>query len=78
MWQLVLSLPNNSFKYWYKILYELIDCVLQLTSEFGTNHVYNVDTFNELTPPSGDLTYLASLGQSIFRTMTNADSEAIW
>lgn len=68
----LLSPDDNLFhKIGYTFLTELI-------SEFGTNHVYNVDTFNELTPPSGELTYLASLGQSVYRTLASADSEAIW
>jgi alpha-N-acetylglucosaminidase len=40
--------------------------------------VYNCDSFNENTPPTGDLTYLANVGQSIYKAMTDSDPDAIW
>lgn len=49
-----------------------------MTGEFGTDHVYNCDTFNELLPPSGELKYLADIGKSVFAAMTDADEEAVW
>lgn len=49
-----------------------------MISEFGTDHVYNCDSFNENTPTSGDLTYLSNVGQSIFKAMNDTDPEAIW
>jgi alpha-N-acetylglucosaminidase len=52
--------------------------LLEQTSEFGTDHVYNCDSFNENTPPTGDLTYLANVGQSIYKAMTDSDPDAIW
>ncbi|XP_044254830.1 alpha-N-acetylglucosaminidase isoform X2 [Tribolium madens] len=47
-------------------------------SEFGTDHMYNCDSFNENVPTSGDLTYLANVGKSIYKAMTDTDSDAIW
>ncbi|CAD5123242.1 DgyrCDS11599 [Dimorphilus gyrociliatus] len=46
--------------------------------EFGTDHVYNTDTFNEMTPRSGDSAYLRSAGKAVFNAMTIADPQAIW
>ncbi|KAJ8976546.1 hypothetical protein NQ317_011809 [Molorchus minor] len=48
------------------------------TAEFGTDHVYNCDSFNEVDPHTSDLTYLSNVGKSIYGAMTAADPEAIW
>ncbi|XP_056649230.1 alpha-N-acetylglucosaminidase isoform X2 [Diorhabda sublineata] len=48
------------------------------TKEFGTDHVYNCDSFNENDPYTTDLTYLSNVGQSIFAAMTAVDPEAVW
>jgi len=40
--------------------------------------VYNVDTFNEVTPPSTDPEKLKLLGESIFKVLTSEDEDAIW
>ncbi|XP_064109199.1 alpha-N-acetylglucosaminidase-like isoform X2 [Macrobrachium nipponense] len=50
----------------------------EMTSEFGTDHLYNCDTFNEMTPQSSDSAYLRSVGASVFSAMTKADPNAIW
>jgi alpha-N-acetylglucosaminidase len=44
----------------------------------GTDHFYNSDPFNEMTPPAKDLTYLKNVGQSIFKSMITEDPEAKW
>ncbi|KFM79407.1 Alpha-N-acetylglucosaminidase, partial [Stegodyphus mimosarum] len=46
--------------------------------EFGTNHIYNVDLFNEMPPPSNDTVYLQSCAKSAFKTLVAADPKAIW
>ena len=48
------------------------------TSEFGTNHIYNTDTFNEMRPRSSDPAYLSSASKAVFDGMTAADSNATW
>uniref|UniRef100_A0A1B6LQJ1 Alpha-N-acetylglucosaminidase n=1 Tax=Graphocephala atropunctata TaxID=36148 RepID=A0A1B6LQJ1_9HEMI len=50
----------------------------EMIKEFGTNHVYNCDTFNEMTPSSGDLDFLRIVGQSIYKSMTQVDQDAVW
>lgn len=47
-------------------------------SEFGTNHIYNCDTFNENTPESNDPEYLASTARAIFSEINNVDPRAVW
>lgn len=50
----------------------------QVVKQFGTDHIYNTDTFNEMTPPSSDPTYLSSVSRAVFSTMTAVDPQAIW
>ncbi|CAG9765501.1 unnamed protein product [Ceutorhynchus assimilis] len=47
-------------------------------SEFGTDHAYNCDSFNEMDPGNTDLTYLSNVGKGIYKAMTSADPKAIW
>ena len=42
------------------------------------SHFYAFDTFNEMSPHSGDLAFLASYGQSISASLTDMDPKAIW
>ncbi|XP_043516169.1 alpha-N-acetylglucosaminidase, partial [Frieseomelitta varia] len=46
--------------------------------EFGTDHVYNCDTFNENEPYTSELRFLRNVGHSIFQAMINVDPQAIW
>ena len=48
------------------------------TKEFGTSHVYNCDTFNEMRPPNNSVSYLASVTRAVFRGMVSSDPEAVW
>ncbi|NXU20869.1 ANAG acetylglucosaminidase, partial [Pardalotus punctatus] len=50
----------------------------ELIKEFGTDHVYSADTFNEMTPLSSDPAYLSRVSNAIFRSMTGADPKALW
>lgn len=52
--------------------------LLQYIDEFGTDHIYNCDTFNENEPGSTELIYLKNVGQEIFAAMNAVDSKAIW
>jgi alpha-N-acetylglucosaminidase len=45
---------------------------------FGTDHLYAADTFIEMTPPSGDTNFLASIARAIYGGMSNADPNAVW
>ena len=48
------------------------------TALFGTNHLYAADTFNEMDPPSGDVDFLKSISAAVYRSMADADPEAVW
>lgn len=45
---------------------------------FGTDHIYQTDTYNEMIPRSNDPNYLKSSSAAVFNAMKLADSEAIW
>lgn len=46
----------------------------ELIKEFGTDHVYSADTFNEMTPLSSDPAYLSRVSNAVFRSMTGGKS----
>lgn len=48
------------------------------TKLFGTDHVYGTDPFNEVTPPSWEPGYLASVSKSIYNSMASVDKDAEW
>ncbi len=48
------------------------------TAEFGTDHLYSADTFNENVPPTNDSTYLDGMSKKVFHSMTAADPKAVW
>ena len=48
------------------------------TKEYGTDHLYSADTFNENVPPTNDSTYLDSLSKKLFSAMTAIDPKAVW
>jgi len=47
-------------------------------NEFGTDHLYSADTFNENVPPTNDSTYLDGMSKKVFNSMAAADPKAIW
>uniref|UniRef100_A0A8C4WWI4 Alpha-N-acetylglucosaminidase n=1 Tax=Eptatretus burgeri TaxID=7764 RepID=A0A8C4WWI4_EPTBU len=46
--------------------------------QFGTDHIYGADTFNELQPPSVEPSYLRAMSQAVFKAMVAVDPQAIW
>lgn len=48
------------------------------TKEYGTDHLYSADTFNENLPPSNDSTFLNDISRKVFSSMSIADPKAIW
>ncbi len=48
------------------------------TKQFGTDHIYGADPFNEVEPPSWEPDYLASVSKTIYNSMIETDPEATW
>lgn len=41
----------------------------ELTKEFGTDHIYGADTFNEMQPPSSEPSYLTAATAAVYEAM---------
>lgn len=50
----------------------------QQTELFGTDHIYGVDPFNEVDPPSWDPEFLATCAANLYGSLTQVDPEAVW
>ena len=48
------------------------------TRLFGTDHIYGIDPFNEVDPPSFEPDYLNKVTQHIYESLTAIDPEAEW
>ena len=48
------------------------------TRMFGTNHIYGIDPFNEMDPPSFEPDYLNKISKHIYRSLTAVDPQAEW
>lgn len=51
---------------------------MKMTLEFGTDHIYNCDVFNEVRPSQSDPAFVSMVGSAVFNAMTLADPDAIW
>lgn len=52
---------------------------LQLQNEiYGTDHIYGIDLFNEIAPPSYDAKYLRRVAAQVYGTLHDADPRAVW
>ena len=49
-----------------------------LAEEFGSDHYFNADTYNEMNPSSSDLTFLKETNMAIYNAMAKVDSEAVF
>jgi len=45
---------------------------------YGTDHLYAADPFNEISPPSWEPAYLASVAKSIYSGLVAGDPDATW
>ncbi|XP_012942157.1 alpha-N-acetylglucosaminidase, partial [Aplysia californica] len=52
--------------------------IKETINEFGTAHLYNADTFNEMTPASNSSEYLSRAGRAVFQGMLAGDEKAVW
>ncbi len=52
--------------------------IREVVKEFGTDHIYGIDPFNEMKLPNGDPAYLADVAKGIYTTLTDVDPQATW
>ena len=50
----------------------------ELNTTFGTDHFYNADTYNEMTPSSNDSSFLAATNKAIHQAMVDVDLDAVF
>lgn len=48
------------------------------TRMFGTDHIYGIDPFNEMDPPSFEPDYLHNVSKHIYESLTAVDPQAEW
>lgn len=48
------------------------------TKLFGTDHIYGVDPFNEVDPPSWKPEYLKKISSNMYKTLIAVDKDAKW
>ena len=48
------------------------------TRLYGTDHIYGVDCFNEVDPPTWEPAELKKIGKGVMQSLTDVDPKAIW
>lgn len=48
------------------------------TKLYGTDHIYGVDPFNEIDPPSWEPSFLDDAGKTIYNSLAKNDNKTIW
>lgn len=61
-------------------LYAIIqkEYLTEQTRLYGTNHIYGIDPFNEIDPPSWDADSLGMMAKHIYESVAAVDPKAIW
>lgn len=52
--------------------------ITKQTEIYGTDHIYGIDLFNEVTPPSWEPEYLGRVSRQVYESLKAADEEAVW
>ena len=52
--------------------------IQETINEFGTDHIYNADTFNEMRPALNTTEYISNAGDAVYKGMVAGDSQAVW
>ena len=72
--------PKTNLLDWEEPLFTEIatDFINEMTKEYGTDHYYAIDPFNEMNPTKSDLDYLENMGASLFKGMNASDEKGKW
>ena len=52
--------------------------IKEQTRLFGTDHIYGIDPFNEMSPPNWEPEYLGRVSKHIYQSLAAADPKAEW
>ena len=61
---------------WQQIIGYLF--IKEQISQYGTNNIYNTDTFNEMTSTPNEASYLSGFSNGIYQGMVAGDPNAVW
>ena len=61
-------------------LYSVIqkEYLCEQTKVYGTDHIYGIDCFNEVDPPSWNVDSLALMSSHIYQSLKAVDKDAVW
>ncbi|CAG2115197.1 unnamed protein product, partial [Medioppia subpectinata] len=45
---------------------------------YGTDHFYNTDLFNEMTPKTNQTSYLTDCGNAVYQSLIKSDPQSVW
>lgn len=48
------------------------------TAMYGTDHIYGIDLFNEVPPPTWDKDTLAAISSKVYESLATVDADAVW
>lgn len=48
------------------------------TGMYGTDHIYGIDLFNEVPPPTWDKDTLAAISSKVYESLAAVDPDAVW
>lgn len=52
--------------------------IAEQTKFYGSDHIYGIDCFNEVEPPSWEADSLHETGRLVYESLAEADPEAVW
>jgi alpha-N-acetylglucosaminidase len=75
-----LDFPETFLLDWEEPVFTAIarDFIAETIREYGSDHLYAIDQFIEMTPASGDTSYLKSMSETIISGITQADPAGTW
>ena len=54
------------------------DFLQEQTRMYGTDHIYGIDLFNEVSPPSWEPDSLAGISSGVYKSLADVDPQAVW
>ena len=72
--------PKTHLLDWEEPLFTEIGAryIQEMKKEYGTDHYYAIDPFNEMTPTRSDEEYLKNMSRTIFNSMDKGDPQGQW
>lgn len=52
--------------------------ISEVIKSYGTDHIYFVDPYNEVTPTRSDASYISEISRKIYESIANVDPKGVW